>query len=105
VSAPLKKAVNDPEWRKHADTLRDLFGCGCPIYARVLITHPTTKGQQKNQEFITSFFNRCKGMEWIDKSPAEALLPIHATKTQFKPLSPAERQHINRAATPFRFEL
>jgi len=222
-----KKASKDPDWRKHADTQRDLFGCGCPIYARVLITHPTTQetlkeyngvlkgittkqgaeelveswfvdcisgrpkvagktvaeavafyikeredevkrkaqhryigtekdamesmrkyhdilgpfvpflkdtfnvvnlravktemlsayvlqrpekkkrvdgvlvtapktelGLQKDQEFITSFFQRCLDLDWIDKTPAAALKPIRVRKTPFAPLSPAERQHI-----------
>jgi integrase len=222
-----KNAAKDPDWKKHADKLRELFGCGCPIYARVLITHPITKeilkehngvlkgittkqgaeelveswfvdcisgrpkdagktvaeavayyikeredeikrkaqhryigsekdalesmrkyhdvlgplvpflkenhnivslravktemlsayvlqrpgrkkkidgvlvaapktelGLQKDQEFITSFFQRCVDLDWIDKTPAAALKTITVTKKSFVPLTPTERQKI-----------
>jgi len=225
-----KKALKDPNWHKWADKLREQFGCGCPIYARVLITHPITKavlkehngvlkgittkqgaeelveswfvdcisgrpkdagktvadavayvirerenevtrktqnrsvgtvgtekdalesmrkyhdvfepmvtflksefsvvslqavktemltayltqrpgrkkkvdgalvtvpktelGLQKDQEFITSFFQRCLDLDWIDRNPAAALKPITVTKKPFVPLTPADRQHI-----------
>jgi hypothetical protein len=38
-----KIAIKNPNWRKFAGKLRDRSGCGCPIYARVLITNPITK--------------------------------------------------------------
>jgi integrase len=61
----------------------------------VLVTQPKTElGLQKDQEFVTSFFQRCVDLDWIDKSPAAALKPISVTKKSFVPLTPAERQRI-----------
>jgi hypothetical protein len=50
-----KIAAKDPDWKKHADKLRELFGCGCPIYARVLITQPTDRADAQPLSF--QFFN------------------------------------------------
>jgi integrase len=61
----------------------------------VLVAVPKTElGLQKDQEFITWFFQRCVDLEWIDKNPAAALRPITVTNKPFVPLSPTERQHI-----------
>ena len=84
-----KKAVKDPRWKRWADKLRDQSGCGCPIYARVLITHAITKAvlkehngvlkgiptMQAAEELVESWFVDCMSGRPKDagKTVAEAV--------------------------------
>ena len=51
-------------------------------------------GKQKNQEFLKMFFKRARLLRWIAENPAELLLPIKASKSEVKKLTPEEKERL-----------
>jgi integrase/recombinase XerD len=54
-------------------------------------------GKQKNQEFLKMFFKRARLLRWIAENPAELLLPIKASRSEVKKLTPEEKVRLLNA--------